>query len=97
MTCQHWPEGKPRPGTIRVRFSEILATVAARHGVSPSELVGPSSKRRYAWPRQEVMAIAYRETPLSYPEIGRRLGGRDHSTVIHGVRKHEKRMAEAQA
>src|SRR3546814_7947784 len=48
-----------------------------------------ASKRRVraiARPRQVAMYLAKELTPRSYPEIGRRFGGRDHSTVIHAVR-----------
>jgi chromosomal replication initiation ATPase DnaA len=40
--------------------------------------------------------IVLRGEPMSFPEIGRRLGGRDHTSALHGFRMHEKRLREAQ-
>jgi len=80
---------------VRTPFIEIERQVAARHGVSVAELRGPCRARRVAWPRQELMWRARRETRLSLPQIGERLGGRDHTTVIHGVRAHQDRLDRA--
>jgi len=53
--------------------------------------------REVARPRQIAMYLAKQLTPRSLPEIGRRFGGRDHTTVIHAVRQIEKlRMADAE-
>jgi chromosomal replication initiator protein len=49
--------------------------------------------RNIARPRQIAMYLAKQLTPRSLPEIGRRFGGRDHTTIMHGVRKIEELMA----
>jgi chromosomal replication initiator protein len=49
--------------------------------------------RTIARPRQIAMYLAKQLTPRSLPEIGRRFGGRDHTTIMHGVRKIEELMA----
>ena len=54
-----------------------------------SDLIGPKRVRSYARPRQVAMYLAKSLTARSLPEIGRRFGGRDHTTVIHGVRRIE--------
>jgi chromosomal replication initiator protein len=52
---------------------------------------GKSRCREVAWPRQALMLALRTERRMSYPEIGRRLGKRDHTTVLHGCREAEKR------
>ncbi len=69
----------------------IIAEVAARHGLRPEDLKGRAVGREIAWPRQEAMAVLRVRTRLSTTQIGALLGGRDHSTVIHGIRVHERR------
>jgi len=81
----------PPPPTMR----EIAAMVAERYGLTMDDLKSPSQERRISWPRQEAMALIRKNTRQSYPQIGRFLGGRDHTTVMHGVRRHAKRMEEA--
>lgn len=53
---------------------------------SREEMLGNDRSRWLAWPRQDLM-LALRERGLSYPKIGRLLGDRDHTTIMHGVRK----------
>jgi chromosomal replication initiator protein len=53
-------------------------------------MVSARRAREVARPRQIAMYLAKQLTPRSLPEIGRRFGGRDHTTVIHAVRQIEK-------
>lgn len=77
---------------MRTTVADILREVAAKHGLSVKSLLGPCRERVYAWPRQEAMYRVFTECPhVSYPEAGRRMGGRDHTTIIHGVKAHCKR------
>lgn len=64
--------------------------------VTRADLVSPSVYRPYAWPRQMVYARLHREHGLSMSHIGRLVGGRDHTTVRHGMHQHEARMAWAE-
>jgi chromosomal replication initiator protein len=57
-----------------------------------SDLIGPKRVRTIARPRQIAMYLAKQLTPRSLPEIGRRFGGRDHTTIMHGVRRIEELM-----
>jgi chromosomal replication initiator protein len=57
-----------------------------------SDLIGPKRLRTIARPRQIAMYLAKQLTPRSLPEIGRRFGGRDHTTIMHGVRRIEELM-----
>lgn len=80
----------------RAGIRRIVAEVCAKYDLSLQEILGLRRSRTVAWPRQEVMWRAKRETTASLPMIGLMLGGRDHTTIIHGIRRHEERMkAEA--
>ncbi len=81
----------------RISMREIAALVAERHGLSVEELRGPGRSRRLAHPRQEAFALIRKHTAVSLPQIGGYSGGRDHTTVLHGVRAHERRCAAAEA
>jgi chromosomal replication initiator protein len=54
-----------------------------------TDILSPRRTRSIARPRQVAMFLSKRLTAKSLPEIGRRFGGRDHTTVIHAVRKIE--------
>lgn len=69
-----------------IMVAEIKAAVAQHFGLGAIEMVSRRRARRYARPRQIAMALARDLTPLSYPEIGREFGGRDHTTVMHAIR-----------
>ncbi|MDA8398752.1 MAG: chromosomal replication initiator protein DnaA [Ferrimicrobium sp.] len=66
---------------------EIITVTATFFNTTPTELLGQSRKRPIAMARQIAMYIMRELTELSYPEIGREFGGRDHTTVIHAVQK----------
>ena len=69
---------------------EIAAQVAARYGLTVDDLKGPETARRYSRPRHEAMWLM-KQAGRSYPQIGAFLGGRDHTTAMHGVKAHEAR------
>jgi chromosomal replication initiator protein len=68
----------------------IQREVASYFGVKLHDLKGPKRHRAVAHPRMVAMYLARRLTSMSYPEIGSRFGGKDHSTVISAVRKIER-------
>ena len=70
----------------RITIDEIQRAVCAHYRLDKSEMASKRRVRAIARPRQVAMYLAKELTPRSYPEIGRRFGGRDHSTVIHAVR-----------
>jgi chromosomal replication initiator protein len=82
--------GEPR----RVRIEDIQRIVARHYNVSRQELVSNRRTRVIVKPRQIAMYLSKTLTPRSFPEIGRRFGGRDHTTVLHAVRKIEELIAE---
>ncbi len=73
----------------RVTIDEIQRAVSTYFELKPIELVSARRARVVARPRQIAMYLAKRLTTRSLPEIGRKFGGRDHSTVIHAVRRIE--------
>ncbi len=73
----------------RVRIEDIQRIVARHYNVSRQELVSNRRTRVIVKPRQVAMYLSKMLTPRSFPEIGRRFGGRDHTTVLHAVRKIE--------
>ncbi|TWH27266.1 chromosomal replication initiator protein [Aminobacter sp. J15] len=77
--------GEPK----RVRIEDIQRIVARHYNVSKVELLSNRRTRTIVKPRQVAMYLAKVMTPRSLPEIGRRFGGRDHTTVLHAVRKIE--------
>ena len=77
--------GEPK----RIRIEEIQRIVARHYNVSKQDLLSSRRTRIIVKPRQVAMYLAKMLTPRSLPEIGRRFGGRDHTTVLHAVRKIE--------
>lgn len=75
-----------RSARPRMTIEEIQRSVCAHFKLDKSDMVSKRRLRSVARPRQIAMYLAKELTPRSYPEIGRRFGGRDHSTVIHAVR-----------
>ena len=75
-----------RSARPRITIDEIQRAVCAHYKLDKSEMASKRRVRAIARPRQVAMYLAKELTPRSYPEIGRRFGGRDHSTVIHAVR-----------
>ncbi len=77
----------------KVTVEEIQRKVCEHFNIRLSDLLGPKRVRTIARPRQVAMWLAKRMTTRSLPEIGRRFGGRDHTTVMHGVRRIEELKA----
>ena len=82
---------------MKIFMADIIREVAAAHGLSVADLTGPRHIHRFVLARHEAMWRCRHETGQSFPQIGRALGGRDHSTIWHGVRAHEQRRAELTA
>ncbi|WP_308430388.1 chromosomal replication initiator protein DnaA [Novosphingobium colocasiae] len=70
----------------RITIDEIQRTVCQFYRIDRQEMSSKRRARAVVRPRQVAMYLAKVLTPRSYPEIGRKFGGRDHSTVIHAVR-----------
>ncbi len=80
-----YKQGEPK----RVRIEDIQRVVAKHYNVSKTELLSSRRTRTVVLPRQIAMFLSKVMTLRSLPEIGRRFGGKDHTTVLHAVRKIE--------
>jgi chromosomal replication initiator protein len=78
----------------RVTVDQIQKTVAEHYGLKQADLISERRARAVARPRQAAMWLAKQITTRSLPDIGRRFGGRDHTTVLHAVRRIESLKAE---
>lgn len=81
----------------QIRIEDIQRVVAGHYHVSRADLVSSRRTRAIVVPRQIAMFLAKTLTPRSLPEIGRRFGNRDHTTVLHAVRKIEKLVGDDKA
>lgn len=72
---------------MNISLADIEMAVCRRFKMEPLVLRGQCRKRKIARPRQITMFLARELTALSLPQIGRALGDRDHTTVLHGVRR----------
>ena len=81
----------------KVTIEEIQRKVPEHYTIRLSDMLGPKRNRVYARPRQIAMWLCKQMTSRSLPEIGRKFGKRDHTTIMHGVRKiDELRAADVQ-
>jgi len=82
-----------RASDRKITVDEIQRKVSDHYNIRLADLIGPKRVRSYARPRQVAMYLSKQLTNRSLPEIGRRFGGRDHTTVMHGVRRIEELKA----
>jgi chromosomal replication initiator protein len=78
-----------RASERKLTVEEIQRRVSEHYNIRLSELIGQKRVRNFARPRQVAMYLCKQLTSRSLPEIGRRFGGRDHTTVMHGVKRIE--------
>jgi chromosomal replication initiator protein len=76
-----------RASERKVSVEEIQRQVSDHYNIRLSDMIGPKRLRNFARPRQVAMYLCKQLTSRSLPEIGRRFGGRDHTTVMHGVKR----------
>ena len=70
-------------------MEEIQRKVAEYYNIRLADMIAAKRVRTIARPRQVAMFLSKQLTSRSLPEIGRRFGGRDHTTIMHGIRKIE--------
>lgn len=78
----------------RIKIDDILKIITKHFGVNRSDLLSNRRNRSIVRPRQIGMYLAKNLTSRSLPEIGRRFGNRDHTTVLHAIRKVEQLMSD---
>ncbi|WP_340243787.1 chromosomal replication initiator protein DnaA [Roseobacter sp. HKCCA2468] len=82
-----------RATSRKVTMDEIIKKTCDYYKVRPADLMSPNRARNIVRPRQMAMYLCKKYTTRSLPEIGRKFGGRDHTTILHGVRKIEELMS----
>ena len=83
-----------RTSERKISVEEIQKKVAAHYSIKLADMFSERRVRQVAVPRQVAMYLAQKLTTLSLPELGRNFGGRDHTTVLHAVRKIEQIIKE---
>lgn len=78
---------KPAFNPENIKFHDIVKWVCLRSGYSKMELFSQRRTNDLCYNRQLVWQIAKKVTPMSLPQMGKLTGGRDHTTVLHGIRK----------
>lgn len=82
-----------RATSRKVTMDEIIKKTCDYYKVRSADLMSPNRARNIVRPRQMAMYLCKKYTTRSLPEIGRKFGGRDHTTILHGVRKIEELMS----
>lgn len=78
--------------SYKSRLALIIDETAEKYEVSKADILSHVRDPKLVIPRHEIMWRARKETEMSYPQIGRKLGERDHTTVMHGVKRHQERL-----
>ncbi len=81
-----------RTNSRKITIDEIQKRVVEHYNIKLSDMHSPRRSRSVARPRQVAMYLAKSITTRSLPEIGRKFGGRDHTTVIHAIKTIEEIM-----
>jgi chromosomal replication initiator protein len=87
----------PNAAEARVTPDLVIAVAAEYYDITPDEIRSSNRSRPLVNARQMAMYLCRELTDLSLPEIGRRFGGRDHSTVLHANNKIRRQMQERQS
>jgi chromosomal replication initiator protein len=84
-----------RSSDRKITIEEIQKKVAAHYSIKYTDMSTPRRTRQIALPRQVAMYLSKKFTTLSLPEIGKNFGGRDHTTVLHALKKIEDAMVKS--
>lgn len=84
---------RPQFPVVKSTFQKLEATTFKLFGVTRSELYSKRRQREVTLARHFLMYWACRRTLLSLPQIGRLMGGRDHTTILHGKESYPKKRA----
>lgn len=81
-----------KENTVRITVDSILNATAEYFSVQVDDIKGPGRRREISHPRQIAIYLCRQLTDLSYPRIGKQIGGRDHSTILNASQKIEKQV-----
>lgn len=79
--------GRPQSNTKITDHKKVLTGINEYFNIKMSDLTGPRRKKELVLPRQIAMYVLYEDCNMAYEKIGQILGGRDHTTIMHGVEK----------
>lgn len=79
--------GKPTETNQKLDYKQVINSINEYFNIKMADLTGPRRKKELVVPRQLAMYLLYEECKLPYERIGQVLGGRDHTTILHGVEK----------
>lgn len=71
-------------------IAQIRREVCRKYGITETEILADRREKRLVIPRHEIFWRARKESRCSLPQIGRLMGGRDHTTVLHGIANYER-------
>ena len=91
-TVSYGPAKKEPRNTVSVR--KIVAEVAKKHELNVEEIMGDYRAHDIVTARHEAMWRCSKELPFSIARIGREFNGKDHTTVMNAIKRHEQRMAK---
>lgn len=89
--------GEDRAWMVNQRWRQIVEEVQLKYGITPLEMKSRYRDRRLVMARHEAFYRMRHETTLSLPQIAQRMGGFDHTSVLHGIKRHAARLAHEQA
>lgn len=87
------PQPMPAPFKMRRLWYRAVEVVAKECDLSPGEVLKPDQSKMPAFARHVIVGILCEITTLSLPQIGHRLGGRDHTTILNSKRRSEELFA----
>lgn len=90
-----WPEVLEPTPYVTPRWKTIIFELCEKHGVTIAEIVGSKRTRHIVVARHEAFHRLSTETTMSLSQIAYRMGGRDHTTVIWGIKAHKNRAGIA--
>ncbi len=79
--------GQSKPTSQKLDHKKVVAEVNKYFNIKMADMTGPRRKKELVLPRQLAMYLLYEECKIPYERIGELLGGRDHTTILHGVEK----------
>lgn len=88
LSSPGFPVRRERPADAIASPRDIIRDVAADHGMTVAEMISHRREKRLVRARWEAAARLAAETPLSLQQIGRKLGNRDHTTILYAIRKY---------
>lgn len=77
-----------------VSYKKLFQVVADFYEINEKDIIGPNRKREYVLPRQIAMYLMRKELKASYPSIGEKFGGKDHTTIIYACKKIDKEIGQ---